>query len=79
MSEKISLIKPIVERLNSACLDIETDEPLDDDARPDIYVSDVRRTIVEIERLRAALREIAELQWDAPAAVARAALGKEEP
>ena len=33
---------PLVERLRNACLDIETGEPLDDDARPDLYVSDLR-------------------------------------
>ena len=34
--------EPVYERLRNACLDIETGEPLDDDARPDLYVSDLR-------------------------------------
>lgn len=35
----------LIERLRSACLDIETGEELDSDARPDIHVDDVREII----------------------------------
>lgn len=56
-----------VEFLASSCRDIETGEPLEQTARPDLYVHDVQIVIddwrameAEIERLRAVLLEIAD-------------------
>lgn len=36
---------PLVERLRASIRDIETGEPLDDDARPDLYVADIRELV----------------------------------
>ena len=41
----------VLELLEQSILDVETGERLFDDARPDLYVSDVRGVIAEIRRL----------------------------
>lgn len=43
------------EFLRSTATDIETGEPLDDDARPDLYAIDARRIAARIEELEGAL------------------------
>jgi len=47
----------VMELLKQSILDTETGERLFDDARPDLYVSDVRNVIAEIRRLQAALQQ----------------------
>lgn len=44
-----------IDFLRSTATDIETGEPLDDDARPDLYVIDVRRLIAHLESVKECL------------------------
>lgn len=46
----------LLDRLNKSIIDCETGEPLDDDARPDLYASDVREVIGEMAGLIDKLR-----------------------